>query len=136
VARLNRLGRPPSDALGARVAALLRIWGPDRERLYGGLFVPADDSQPFATLERALRLTAETAPAEEAVRSAVRAGRLADERDIGAAVEAGVLTREAARHLTEARALRHATIEVDAFPAPARPGVAAQPPLAPAAHNA
>jgi acyl-CoA dehydrogenase len=58
----GRIGSPPSDRLGAEVAALLRQPGEQRDRLTAGLFLPADPHEALARLERAFVLTCEDAP--------------------------------------------------------------------------
>jgi len=58
----GRIGAPPSDRLGAEVADVLRRPGEQRDRLTHGLFVPSDEGEALARLERAFVLTWEDAP--------------------------------------------------------------------------
>lgn len=87
--RLNRLGAPPSDRQGARLAALLQTPGDQRDRLTAGLFLPGAER-----LERAFLLSVQSREILEKVRTASRAGTIpagAPESLLDAAVAAGVL---------------------------------------------
>src|SRR5215210_957014 len=63
------IGTPPSDRLGAKVAAILRKPGKQRDRLTDGIFLPADPEEALARLERAFVLVREAAPEAEAARA-------------------------------------------------------------------
>ena len=58
----SRIGAPPGDRLGARVADILRKPGEQRNRLTADVFLPADPREALARLERAFVLTWEDAP--------------------------------------------------------------------------
>src|SRR4051794_17007610 len=108
-ARLNRLGAPPSDREGSRLAAILQTPGEQRDRLTAGLFLPGAER-----LERAFLL----AELLERVRAASRAGTIpagAPESLLDAAVAAGVLDQAQADLAREAAAARRDAIEVDSF---------------------
>ncbi|HEY4594636.1 MAG TPA: acyl-CoA dehydrogenase, partial [Thermoanaerobaculia bacterium] len=121
-ARLNRLGAPPSDRQGARLAALLQTPGEQRDRLTAGLFLPGAER-----LERAFQL----AGLLERVRAASRAGTIppgAPESLLDAAVAAGVLDQAQADLAREAAAARRDAIEVDSFTLEEYLGLADAPP--------
>jgi acyl-CoA dehydrogenase len=116
--RLNPVGTPPSDRLGARVARLLTTPGPVRERLGEGLYVPTDPQEAVGRLERAFRLVSEAAPVIDKIRQATRAGRLpkgAPEALTSAAREAGIIEASEAALVCEAVAAREDSIQVDSF---------------------
>ena len=116
-ARLRPVGQPPSDALGARAAAILRRPGAQRERLTDGLYSPPEEDAALRVLERAFELTAEATPLEAELRRAVRAGRLPKHalEDLELAVDAGLLDDAGRRLLERAAAARLEAIQVDDF---------------------
>ena len=121
-ARLNRLGAPPSDREGSRLAAILQTPGEQRDRLTAGLFLPGAER-----LERAFLLT----ELLERVRTASRAGTIppgAPESLLDAAVAAGVLEPAQADLAREAAAARRDAIEVDSFTLEDYLGLADTPP--------
>jgi len=117
--RLNPVGAPPSDRLGARAAATITRPGAVRDRLTAGIFLPTSPGEPTARIERALRLAAEAAPLLDRLRRAVREGRLPagapPESLVEPALAAGVLDEREAAAVREAEAARLDVIEVDAF---------------------
>jgi acyl-CoA dehydrogenase len=116
--RTNPIGHPPSDSLGARVAAVLRRSGEQRERLTSGVFVPADPEQPLGRLERAFALLAEAAPIRDRIAKASRAGQLPagpPESLLDAALAAGLIRDDEAEKVREAAAAREDAIQVDSF---------------------
>jgi acyl-CoA dehydrogenase len=116
--RLNRVGSPPSDRLGAQVARLLTRPGAARERLTAGIFLPADPSEPMARLERAFRLAVEATPVLEKIRQAERSGALpkgSPESQLEPALAAGIIDAREAGLVREAAAARLEAIQVDSF---------------------
>jgi acyl-CoA dehydrogenase len=116
--RLSPLGAPPSDRLGAAVAATLRQPGAQRDRLTGGLFLPTDPDDPLARLERAFGLVRAAGPALERIARASRSGdlpRRPPEELAGEALAAGRITPEEARAIQEASAAREDALRVDSF---------------------
>lgn len=70
--RISPLGHPPKDALGAELARGLQEDGAQRERLTSGIYLPAEETEALARLEKAFRLTLAGDPAaEEARRAAI-----------------------------------------------------------------
>jgi acyl-CoA dehydrogenase len=116
--RLNRLSAGPSDDHGHRVAAAMQVPGPQRDRLFGGVFVPESVERPLGRLEHAMRLVHDAAPVERKLRDAVKAKRLPRAHPatlVEEGIEAGVVTPEEARLLRQAEAARADAIQVDAF---------------------
>ncbi len=134
-ARVNRLGRPPSDRLGSAAAAVLGSRGEARDRLTADLYRTADPADPRGRLEHAWELAERAAPARRRLAEAARRGdlppggtdRLAD------AVAAGVLDAAAADLVRQAAAARAAAVAVDAFPPTGDRAAAAAPPVGAAA---
>ncbi len=117
--RVNPVGQPPSDKLGARVAGVLRRPGEQRDRLTASLFIPADPRQALGRLERAFVLASEGAPVLERISKASRAGQLPagpPESLLDAALASGLIRREEAEQVREAAAAREDAIQVDSFP--------------------
>lgn len=118
LARLNPIGTGPSDELGARVAAALQEPGLARESLTAGIFVPADEAETLAQLERAFELSHRSRDAYAKIRDAVRSGELPKARPkrlVRAAYEAGVIEEAAFELLRETEAARREAVRVDAF---------------------
>jgi acyl-CoA dehydrogenase len=117
--RLNRVGSPPSDRLGAQVARLLTRPGPVRERLTAGIFLPTDASEPLARIELAFRLAAEAAPVLDRLRQAARRGALPkgspESQLLEPALAAGLIDAREAGLVREAAAARLEAIQVDSF---------------------
>src|SRR5205823_5644984 len=105
---------PPSDVAGARIAALLREPGPTRDRLTTGIYIPTDDSEPLAMLEKAFRLSSQAVSLTSKVRSAFRKKQI-PAATVDAARAAGILTEEEAVLVAEAEAARLQAIQVDSF---------------------
>ncbi|HMB77743.1 MAG TPA: acyl-CoA dehydrogenase, partial [Kiloniellaceae bacterium] len=72
---LGRRQRPPSDRLGAAVAEGLLDGGTLRDRLTADIYLP-DDDRGLGRLERALERVVAAQPARQALRDALRAGRI------------------------------------------------------------
>ncbi|PIW26873.1 MAG: acyl-CoA dehydrogenase [Rhodospirillales bacterium CG15_BIG_FIL_POST_REV_8_21_14_020_66_15] len=112
--------KPPSDALGARVANALLEGDARRERLTAGIFVPKDDAPGLGLLERALEAAVAARPAVAKVRAAVSSGVLAKaptETLAGRALEGNVITPGEMDLLAAADAARLRAIQVDWFDA-------------------
>jgi acyl-CoA dehydrogenase len=108
--RLNPVGAPPSDRLGAEAADVLRRPGPQRDRLTAGIFVPVDQDEPLARLERAFLLVRDAAPILHRIaRSRFSSGAPDD------ALEAGIVTPDEAEVLRAAAAARTEALQVDSF---------------------
>jgi acyl-CoA dehydrogenase len=126
LARLNRLGAPPSDRQGARLAAILQTPGEQRDRLTAGLFLPGAER-----LERAFLLAFQSRELLEKVRAASRAGTIpagAPESLLDAAVAAGILDLQQAALVREAAEARRDAVEVDSFTLEDYLGLADTPP--------
>src|SRR5690606_15773796 len=110
--------RPPSDRIGARVARDILEDREARSTLTEDVFVPAGDQPGLGMLEAALDKAVGALPIETKLRDAVRAGTIDRAPghmldDIGLA--AGVISQAEYDRLNEARDLRNAVIQVDAF---------------------
>ena len=116
---LGPRGRPPSDDLGHRVAALLLEPSPVRERLSHGVYVPANTAEPVAQLELALRAALAVEPLYARIYAAARrkeiSGHTPDEL-AAHAEERGIISREERDAIASSKALRREVIMVDDFP--------------------
>ncbi|MEM1042816.1 MAG: acyl-CoA dehydrogenase [Bacteroidota bacterium] len=117
--RFNRLGTQPSDALGHKVAQAVQVPGEHRERLLGGMFVPADKEEALGRLEHALGLAYESEGVMQKVKKAIRRKELprkvAPKVLVEQAVEKGIITPAEAQLLQDANAARQDAIQVDSF---------------------
>jgi acyl-CoA dehydrogenase len=110
--------RPPSDALGAKVARALLEDRDGRLRLTREIYVPQPDEAGLGILEAALHEAAEALAVEAKIRDAVRAGRvdrLPGDALADRALEVGIITPAEREHLRKADRAREEAIQVDAF---------------------
>ena len=116
--RLVPIGTGPSDRLAFRVAEAITHPGEARDALLAGTYVPEDEDEPLAVLERAFRLSVESEVAYRKVRSAMRDGTVDEgepRRVVDAALDAGVIDEEEHALLAAAEAARARVVAVDAF---------------------
>ncbi len=108
----------PSDALGAKVARALLDDREERLRLTRDIYVPPPDDPGLGRLEAALDKVMAAAPATQAVKTAMRAGKLAREPEdtlLERAVSAGVIDAAALKRIRDAEKARDDAIQVDEF---------------------
>tara|TARA_B100000959_G_scaffold253863_1_gene285083 strand:- start:140 stop:643 length:504 start_codon:yes stop_codon:yes gene_type:complete len=116
--RFNTISTGPSDASGREVAHLLRQPSAQRERIFGGVYVPSDPEQALGRLENAFRLCAAADSVVRRLRKAAKEGRLekgAPLDQLDAAVATGVLTEVEAEEVRCAEVARRDAIDVDSF---------------------
>lgn len=110
----------PNDRLGHLVAGVLLAPSPVRDRLTGGMYLPAAPDEPLRRLEDAFVKVILAEPVEKRLRDAVKAGRMAggsDERMLEEGLRSGVIGAEEAEIVRRAAAARREVIRVDDFPA-------------------
>lgn len=115
---LGKTCRRPDDALGQRVAEILLQPGALRDRLTEGVYIPDDDREPLARLEKALERAAAAEPLLHRLRIAMKNGKIArgdPEAGIEAGITAGVITDVEGNVIRAAIAARKVVIQVDAF---------------------
>jgi len=103
---IGTIGKPPSDRLGAEVAAILRARGAQRDRLTADLFLPGEPQEALGRLEHAFALVTEAAP----LVARIPRGQSLDEAE-----SAGVITSDEAGRIREAAAVRQDALEADSF---------------------
>ncbi len=116
--RLNSFGRGPSDRVGHKVAQLMQVPGPQRDRIAAGVYLGNDKTRGLRRLEHALDLVAAIRPIEAKVSKAVRTGQLARKPKttrFERAHAAGIITDEEAAKIHEAAAASWEAIQVDDF---------------------
>ncbi len=117
--RSNPIATPPGDELENRIAALAQVPGPQRDRLFGGIYMPTDAAkEPLARLEHAFRLTVQSELASGKVRKAVKAKKLAKKPPAELykdALAAGVINQGEFDSIAASEAARWAAIQVDDF---------------------
>ncbi len=115
---LGQCRRPPSDALGHEVAALIIGPTPARERLTAGCYISGDERDAVGALEAALDSTLRCEPLQAELADARKAGKLKaldEPGQIAEARAAGLLTEAQAVQLERDYALRRKVIMVDDF---------------------
>lgn len=110
----------PGDELDAEVAALIgrRKGDPALEELLAGCFRPQAEGDPVAALQRASDLLDETAPLQQVLHQAIKAGKVKTthaQSAVEAAIEAGLLRPAEGERLQDAEQARRKVIDVDAF---------------------
>ena len=109
---------PPSDEVGAEVARALLDGREERLRLTRDIYVPPPGDPGLGRLEAALGKVVAAAPAQQKVKSAIRARKLEREPEgtlLDRAVAAGVIERSDGCLIREAEAARDDAIQVDEF---------------------
>lgn len=109
----------PSDRLADAVADLIQQPGEARDRLTQGLFVPRGAHEPLGRLEDALERTLAAEPILARIRTAMRDHRISagdPEKQVEAAVVAGIISGDEAAVVLAAQVARRKVIEVDDFP--------------------
>lgn len=112
--------RPPSDALGAKVARALLDDREERLRLTRDIYVPGPGDPGLGRLEAALDKVVAAAPAQSKIKAAVRAGSIPRQPEptlLERAAAAAVITVEEAKRVREAEEARDDAIQVDEFAA-------------------
>lgn len=118
LARLNRMGTPPSDRLGQKVAHLMQTPGEQRDRLTEGLYIPSSTREALGQLEEAFVLSVRAEDVLSRIRSAMREGRIKRARPesaLDSARNAGVISAEEADLIRRAETARTEYSRVDAF---------------------
>ena len=105
----------PSDRLGHKVAQLLLSPNESRDRLTWGIYLKNEPTNPIGFLNAVLPDVIKAEPIERKLQKAVRAGDIADERDLEAAVAAGVINADDRELLTRTREAVREIIAVDEF---------------------
>ncbi|MEZ5977040.1 MAG: acyl-CoA dehydrogenase [Planctomycetota bacterium] len=116
--RLAPIGTEPTDELAQRVAELLQEPGPQRERLFGQLYMPTSETEPVRALETAFEKVHAAHPVVHKVKKAMKKGKVAKRPILEAlpeAVTAGVIEEKEAAIVRAAEEARAEAIEVDAF---------------------
>ena len=116
--RFNRIAADPSDKVGGRVAAAMQVPGEQRDRLFGGVFVPSDPTTAVGRFEHTMALCYQAEGVVAKVKQAIRAKQLPKAHPatlIAKAVEQGILTPDEAALLTRAEEARNDAIQVDSF---------------------
>ena len=115
---LGRMGQFRSDQADSAVAKIIAAPVEERDLLCSGIFLGGGPDDPSIRLEKGLMEAQEVEPVRQALRRAVKDGKLASaetEADLALAVEAGVVTAEQVEQLCEAERRVDEIIAVDAF---------------------
>jgi len=115
---LGRRVAPPSDVLDQRVASMLMRRGGSRDRLTGGMYLPADENEPLGALESALASTVGSEILRKKLDAACRAGELYAHDEFARISEArarGLIDPAQALRLERDYALRCKVMMVDEF---------------------
>ncbi len=114
--RLNPIASRPSDELHRVLAAKLTDDLECRDRLTEGIYLPSDVSESMRALESCFEKVLETKPIKAKIKTALRAKTLQKRPSLYQdAEDAGIITPEEHRRLTEARELSESVVQVDTF---------------------
>jgi acyl-CoA dehydrogenase len=118
---LGRRSHGAPDRVGRSLAAAVSSPGPLRDALAEGMYLPKGKGERLQLLEDAMQAMLATAAPQQALRRALREGRLTPQMDhadlLRQAVDAGVIESSMVADLTRAEALRREVIRVDEFSA-------------------
>ncbi|WP_292979074.1 acyl-CoA dehydrogenase [Nitrosomonas sp.] len=108
---------PPADSLSHEVARLILTPGEVRDRLTAGIYLPKEENDPLALLEKALSCAIACEPVEARLRQAVRDKTLSSHENglISQALALGIITSREAELLEQMKTLRRRVIMVDDF---------------------
>lgn len=110
--------RYPSDKLTSQVAAILATPSEAKERLTDGIFMPEDESDPVAQLEKAVELMLGVKDIEKKLYKARKAGEISEipgEMMYKTALAAGVINKEEAQQMEAMTQAQRNVIMVDDF---------------------
>ncbi len=116
--RINPIGSPPSDKLGHMVAKSLIVPSKQRERLFGNIYIPKDESEPFAELESAFNISYAADELLSKIHVASKQHKLPKgkpETLVEQALEKGIISREESELIKKAEIGRDKAIQVDSF---------------------
>ncbi len=116
--RINPIGTMPNDKLGHKVAHSLQVPGDQRDRLFDGLYVPADEEEAVGRIENAFKLSYEADQIVVRINHAIKSKKLPKGKPmtmIEKAVEAGIITKDEANLINRAEEARDDAIQVDHF---------------------
>ena len=116
--RLNVISKAPSDEIGGKIAHILQTPGQQRDRITPDVYLPTEITEAVGRLENAFDLVSRSEPIMKKLYKAVKAGSLKKakpDKMVKQAVESGLISREEAELLANARAAREDTIQVDSF---------------------
>jgi len=108
---------PPADSLSHEVARLILAPGEVRDRLTAGIYLPKEENDPLALLEKALSCAIACEPVEARLRQAVRDKILTTHENglVSQALTLGIITSREAELLEQMKTLRRRVIMVDDF---------------------
>lgn len=116
--RINPIGSPPSDKLGHKIAKSLITPSEQRDRLFGNIYIPTDQKEPFAELESAFKIAYEADELLTRIRHASKQHKLSNGKPellVKEAVEKGIITKEEEDIIRKAESSRDQAIQVDSF---------------------
>jgi len=116
--RMNRIGKKPSDKLGHKVAQAMQTRGDQRDRLTSGIYVPESADEALGKYEYAMKVIEESFPIYKKLYKATKAGEIKKShvlKQLDAALEKGVITKEEAEIVKKTEEARFDAILVDEF---------------------
>lgn len=114
----NTLSSRPTDLITHQVAAAMQEVTAQRERMVYGVYIPTQEGEAVARLERAFELAKKSEGVEKKLRSAVRSRQIPRARGLALAqsgLEKGVISAEEMDLLKQAEEARYDAIQVDDF---------------------
>ena len=113
---LNPFASGPDDGLYVRLAAKLSKEGGSRSRLTEGIYLPQDENEALAAIDRCFEMLLECAPIKNRIREAIKSKRLQKGVSLYEdALDAGVITPQEHAMLVRVQAMSEAVVQVDTY---------------------
>jgi acyl-CoA dehydrogenase len=115
---VNAYSQSAEDAMGQKIVKLMLSDSDQRRRIYSGIYMPANETEQVARLEKAFVTIKRSEAIERKVRDAVKAKKLPKIKGpklIEEALAKGVITQVERADLLKAEELRNDAIQVDDF---------------------
>ena len=118
MSRLNLMSSAPDDRLGKKLAKAVQTPGEQRDRITEGTFIPKNESDAMAQLEKAFMLSVQAEDVARKIKDAIKAKKLPRQKPATLLEEAlaqGIITQEDYKLVERAEAERAEAIRVDSF---------------------
>jgi acyl-CoA dehydrogenase len=83
--RINRMGKPPSDYLGHKIAQSMQTIGEQRDRITDGIYIPDSRKEAVGRYEYGLKMVTESAEIYKKLYKATKSGGVGKDTDTGQA---------------------------------------------------
>ncbi len=116
--RINRIGKPPSDYHGHKIAQAMQTIGEQRDRMSDGIYIPFSREEAVGKHEYGLKMVTESAEIYKKLYKATKEGELRKGpafKQLDDAVQKGVITKDEAARVRQTEEARMDVVLVDEF---------------------